>query len=137
MNTRTDSLELNHVKPNISPTDLASTLPTSQPSFTFYRHPTSRLLYFIFHSPDSAPVQARMKHTMAIPGLVNVHAEEQGVRVDQKLEIHDPADLVFDGAGDERIGKFRSVYLRNAFEGTESTYAGMQADKAFYEAVEI
>ena len=75
-----------------------------------------------------------MKHTMAIPGLINVHAKDADVHVDQKIEIHDPEDLVFE-AKDERIGKFRSVYLRNRFEGTESTYRTMEADKAFYEAV--
>jgi twinfilin-like protein len=76
-----------------------------------------------------------MKHTMAIPGLVNVHAADQDVHVDQKLEIHDPDDLVFE-AKDERVGKFRSVYLRNRFEGTESVYDGLEADRMFYENVE-
>lgn len=71
---------------------------------------------------------------MAIPGLINVHAEDQGIHIDQKIEIHDPDDLVFEGK-DERIGKFRSVYLRNAFEGTESTYERLEADKAFYDNV--
>jgi twinfilin-like protein len=75
-----------------------------------------------------------MKHTMAIPGLVNVHTQDQGMHVDQKIEIHDPEDLVFE-AKDERIGKFRSMYLRNRFEGTESTYDNMRTDKAFYDAV--
>jgi twinfilin-like protein len=116
------------------PEDVASTLPKDKPSFTFYRHPITNLLYFIFHSPDSASVQERMKHTMAIPGLVNVHAKDQGVHVDQKIEIHDPEDLVYE-AKDERIGKFRSMYLRNSFQGTESTYENLEADKAFYDAV--
>ena len=104
------------------------------PSFTFYRHPTTKLLYFIFHSPDSATVKQRMKHTMAIPGLVNVHAQDQGVHVDQKIEIHSPEDLVFE-TKDERIGKFRSMYLRNRFEGTESKYDNLKADEAFHNAI--
>ena len=71
---------------------------------------------------------------MAIPGLINVHAEDQGVHVDQKIEIHDPEDLVFQ-VKDGRVGKFRSVYLRNGFEGTESQYEGLEQDKRFYDAV--
>lgn len=130
----------------LSPTTLIAHLPTTYPTFTLYRHPATRLLYFIFHSPDSAPVQARMKHTMAIPGLINVHAEDMGVHVDQKVEIHEPDELMehFDvelvGANkgeqtkpDDRIGKYRSVYLRNRFEGTESQYSNLEADKKFYD----
>jgi uncharacterized protein (DUF2249 family) len=126
---------LNYLKERVVPDDVASTLPSDKPSFTFYRHPVTELVYFIFHSPDSASVQERMKHIMAIPGLVNVHAQDQGVHVDQKIEIHDPEDLIFE-AKDERIGKFKSVYLRNGFQGTTSTYTNLEADKAFYDAVE-
>jgi twinfilin-like protein len=130
----TETLGLNYIKHNILPEHVAATLSGDRPSFTFYRHPTTQLLYFIFHSPDNATVQERMKHTMAIPGLINVHAQDQDVHVDQKIEMHDPDDLVFE-AKDERIGKFRSVYLRNKFEGTESTYGNLEADKAFYDKV--
>jgi twinfilin-like protein len=75
-----------------------------------------------------------MKHTMAIPGLVNVHAEDRGVHVDQKIEIHEPEDLVFD-KGDQKLGRFRSVYLRGGWRGTESEYEGLERDKEFYDAV--
>jgi twinfilin-like protein len=115
------------------PEDVASCIPTTQPSFTFYHHPTNHLLYFIFHSPDSATVQARMKHTLAIPGLI-VHAQDVGVHVDQKIEIHEPTDLVFEEK-DARIGKFRSMFLQNGWKGTESVYKGMEADKQFLDAV--
>jgi twinfilin-like protein len=114
--------------------DVTATLSSDKPCFTFYRHSTTQLLYFVFHSPDSASVQERMKHTMAIPGLINVHAQGWGIHVDQKIEIHDPKDLVF-AAKDDRIGKFRSMYLRNGFEGTESRYENLEADKAFYDAI--
>ena len=75
-----------------------------------------------------------MKHTMAIPGLINVHAEDAGVHVDQKVEIHEPGELVFEGK-DERVGKFRSVYLRGRFEGTEAVYEGLEGDRKYYEGV--
>ncbi|KAL1796761.1 hypothetical protein ACET3X_005301 [Alternaria dauci] len=130
----TETLELNYIKNGLIPEHVAATLPDDKPSFTFYRHPETQLLYFIFHSPDNATVQERMKHTMAIPGLINVHSQDQNVHVDQKIEIHDPEDLVFE-AKDERVGKFRSVYLRNKFEGTESTYENLEADKIFYDEV--
>lgn len=75
-----------------------------------------------------------MKHTMAIPGLVNVHAEDCGLHVDQKIEIHEPEDLQFQ-EGDEKVGKFRSMYLRGEWQGTESRYEGQERDQAFYDAV--
>jgi twinfilin-like protein len=112
---------------------MSSLIPTTHPTFTFYRH-SNTCLYFIFHSPDSAPVQQRMKHTMAIPGLINIHAEECGVRVDYKIEIHDPEDLVFEER-DERVGRFRSMYLRGGWHGTESQYEALDKDKEFYDAV--
>ncbi|CAN9186611.1 unnamed protein product [Alternaria alternata] len=130
----TETLELSYIRNGIIPEHVAATLPNDRPSFTFYRHPDTQLLYFIFHSPDDATVQERMKHIMAIPGLINVHSHDRNVHVDQKIEIHDPDDLVF-GAKDERIGRFRSVYLRNKFEGTESTYDNLEADKTFYDKV--
>lgn len=76
-----------------------------------------------------------MKHTIAIPGLVHVHAQDLGVHVDQKIEIHDPADLAFE-AKDERMGRFRSVYLRNGYEGTESVYENLERDVRFYDDVQ-
>lgn len=75
-----------------------------------------------------------MKHTMAIPGLVNVHAEDCGLHVDQKIEIHEPEDLQFQ-EGDEKVGKFRSMYLRGEWQGTENRYEGQERDQAFYDAV--
>lgn len=118
---------------SIPPEQISSHLPMTYPTFTFYRHPNNRL-YFIFHSPDAATVQQRMKHTMAIPGLVNVHAEDCGVHVDQKIEIHEPEDLVFEES-DDKVGRFRSVYLRNGFQGTENQYEGLERDQQFYDAV--
>jgi twinfilin-like protein len=90
-------------------------------------------MYFIFHSPDTATVQQRMKHTMAIPGLL-VHAEDVGVHVDRKTEIHEPADLVFEQE-DDRAGRFRSMFNRKGFEGTEYVYANIEADRTFLDAL--
>lgn len=118
---------------SLSPELVMSHLPTTRPTFTFYHHPNT-LIYFIFHSPDSATVQQRMKHTMAIPGLVNVHAQDCGVHVAQKIEIHEPSELVFEER-DERLGKFRSMYLRGEWQGTESQYEALDKDKQFYDAV--
>jgi twinfilin-like protein len=127
-------LSLKLSQPHTQPGTVASLLPTIQPSFTLYHHPTNWMMYFIFHSPDTATVQQRMKHTMAIPGLL-VHAEDAGVRVDRKIEIHDPDDLVFEESKDERVGRFRSVYRREGFNGTELMYEGMARDKEFLDAL--
>ncbi|KAF2112518.1 hypothetical protein BDV96DRAFT_601926 [Lophiotrema nucula] len=125
------TLQLNFTSPNLPADQLASKLPKDHPTYNFYRHPTTSLIYFIYLSPDTAPVKSRMSSIMAIPGLVNIIAEsEEGVTVDRKIEIHDPEDLDLDGVvkegRDGRIGKFRSMYLRNGFEGTESVWEGME-----------
>jgi twinfilin-like protein len=73
-----------------------------------------------------------MKHTMAIPGLL-VHAEDVGMHVDLKIEIHEPDDLVFGEKKDERVGRFRSVYNREGFKGTELMYKKMEGDSEFLE----
>lgn len=122
-------LEIAPVQPEV----VSSHLPVTHPTFTFYRHPNMHL-YFIFHSPDLATVQQRMKHTIAIPGLVNIHAKDCGVRIDHKIEIHEPEDLTF-GERDEKIGKFRSMYLRGGWQGTESQYDRLQRDIKFYNDV--
>lgn len=75
-----------------------------------------------------------MKHTMAIPGLL-VHAEDVGIQIDQKIEIHDPEDLVFEEK-DERVGRFRSMYARKGvYNGTEMQYEGLERDKQFADNV--
>ncbi|KAL5408750.1 hypothetical protein PMIN04_011280 [Paraphaeosphaeria minitans] len=119
VNISTEILQLNVRANNLPSADVASRLPTDKPSFTFYRHSSSDCIYFVFCSPDSAHVKERMKHTMAIPGLINIIAKDNGVNVHQKLEIHVPEEMDFEPK-DERIGKFRSMYLRNRFAGTES-----------------
>lgn len=67
-----------------------------------------------------------MTNIMAIPGLVNIITKENGVNVDQKIEIHDVEDLEFEES-DKRIGRFRSLYLLNESKGTESRWEGMPA----------
>jgi twinfilin-like protein len=74
-----------------------------------------------------------MKHTMAIPGLI-VHAQDVGIHVDRNSEIHDPADLVFEQE-DARAGRFRSVFNRKGFAGTEYVYENLEADRAFLNAL--
>lgn len=77
-----------------------------------------------------------MKHTMAIPGLL-VHAQDAGILVNQKIEIHEPDELDFDAGKDRdpRVGRFRSMYRREGFSGTELMYEGMERDKEFLDAL--
>jgi twinfilin-like protein len=75
-----------------------------------------------------------MTHTLAIPGLL-VHAEDAGIQVDQKIEIQDPEDLMFEEK-DDRVGRFRSMYARKgAYKGTEMQYAGLERDRAWADNV--
>jgi twinfilin-like protein len=140
-NTLTLSLILS--KSNILPTDVSTHIPTTYPTYTFYHH-TSSGIYFIFHSPDTSPVKSRMTHTMGIPGLL-VHAEDVGVKVGSKVEIHEPEELSFvgedgveEGGGGrkgEKMGKYRSMYNRQGFMGTELMYEGLEGDKEFLDAL--
>ncbi|KAF2795092.1 hypothetical protein K505DRAFT_374155 [Melanomma pulvis-pyrius CBS 109.77] len=131
---QTGILKLNFYEVNISPETIEGKLPTDHPSLTFYRHLESHLTYFIFCSPDSAPVKECMTYVMAIPGLINIIAKECGINVDQKIEIHDREELEF-GERDKRIGKFRSMYLRNEFVGTESTWESMEASQKVLDSI--
>ena len=131
---RTENLKLNIGAKHVSPELVSERLPIDHPSFTFYRHPETRITYFIFCSPDSVPVKERMTHTLAIPGLVNLIAKEVGIEVDQKIEIHDRDELVFEEK-DKRIGKFRSMYLRNESVGTESIWENMEATQKILDSI--
>ena len=75
-----------------------------------------------------------MKSTMAIPGLVNVIARDEGVDVEQKVEIHEGGELELE-EGDGRVGRFRSVYLRGGRVGTESVWEGMEEYQRGLDAV--
>ncbi|KAH8719325.1 hypothetical protein GQ44DRAFT_751739 [Phaeosphaeriaceae sp. PMI808] len=117
LDLNSETLTLILSQSNLTPPQIPPLIPTTTPSFTFFTHPTLHQLFFIFHSPDVASVQARMKHTMAIPGLL-VHAEDAGVRIDRRIEVHDPTDVVFEEE-DRDAGKFRSLFARKGFVGTE------------------
>lgn len=75
-----------------------------------------------------------MKHTMAIPGLL-VHAEDVGVKVGRKMEIHEPEEAVFGEESEESVGKYRSMYRREGFVGTELGYEGLERDMVFLDAL--
>lgn len=75
-----------------------------------------------------------MTHTMAIAGLVNVIAKDNGVVIDQKVEIHEPEDLSF-GMEEKPAGKFRSMYLRDNIQGTESTWGNMEQDQKVLDSI--
>ncbi|KAF2714717.1 hypothetical protein K504DRAFT_486553 [Pleomassaria siparia CBS 279.74] len=131
-----EKLKLNFHDKGVAPSLVAERIPTAYPSFTFYRHSESHVTYFIFCSPDSVPVKERMTHTMAIPGLVNIIAKENGLEIDQKIEIHGADELEF-AERDQRIGRFRSMYLRNEFVGTESTWENMDAAQGILDSYQI
>ncbi|KAF2801338.1 uncharacterized protein BDZ99DRAFT_456438 [Mytilinidion resinicola] len=94
--TETITLGLSEI--HALPSELPSKV-SPQPSFTFYNHSESGSLIFIYCCPPDATVKARMTHTMAVPGLVNVIAREAGVEVTRKIEIDGPEDLTPDLLG--------------------------------------
>jgi twinfilin-like protein len=95
IHTQTEMLVLGFYKKAISCKKLAVNFPVEPPSLTFYRHLRSGLVYFVYCSPDSAPVKERMTYTMSIPELVNIIASDNGVVVDKKREITDGEELTF------------------------------------------
>ncbi|KAF2497324.1 hypothetical protein BU16DRAFT_525019 [Lophium mytilinum] len=94
----TETITLGLSETRVSPSELPSRI-SPQPSFTFYHHSDSGSLLFIYCCPPDATVKARMTHTMAVPGLVNVIAREAGVEVTRKIEIDGPEDLTPDRLG--------------------------------------
>lgn len=76
-----------------------------------------------------------------------MHAEDCGVDVDRRREIHDLGDLGLEmddgegdqaekGDGDEKIEvKYRSMFERKAFKGTELVYGNLESDRQILEGI--
>jgi twinfilin-like protein len=78
-----------------------------------------------------------MVHTLALPGLVNVHARDAGVRVDRRLEVHGAEEVGFEeeeGAGGKVSGRWRSLFLGEV-RGTEGWFEELEGDREFWNGV--
>jgi hypothetical protein len=78
-------------------------------------------------------------HTLALPGLGNVHAPDAGLRVDRRLEVHGAGEVLgFDQEREEEQGKvsgrWRSLFLTEG-RGTEAWYEGLEGDREFWDGV--
>ncbi|KAK9898000.1 actin depolymerizing protein [Cystobasidium minutum MCA 4210] len=74
--------------------DTASlTLPSNDPSYTFYKHATG--IVFIYCCPDTSPIRGRMIYSSNCQPIVQ-DAKQRGIEVVKKLETSTPSEITND-----------------------------------------
>ncbi|KAG9028193.1 Twinfilin-1 [Tulasnella sp. JGI-2019a] len=71
---------------------IASSLPTSEPSFAFYRWQEGKIV-FIYACPSSSKVKSRMMYSSSAAGVVTTAQNLLDFKVFKRLETSDPSDL--------------------------------------------
>ncbi|CAG8518048.1 2571_t:CDS:2 [Acaulospora colombiana] len=113
VNTRDESLVLKQSSRDVSPNQLASFIPSSEPTYTFYLWSRQRngedlnsismwhlstmtipnlVLVFIYCCPSGSPVKHRMVYSSGVVSVVNA-AKGMGVSVAKRSETSDPEDI--------------------------------------------
>ncbi|PVG02256.1 actin depolymerizing protein [Serendipita vermifera] len=98
VNTKDESLVLKQASRNVSPNQLASSIPSSEPTYTFYLWPHKRngedinSIIFIYCCPSGSPVKHRMVYSSGVVSVVNA-AKTMGVSVAKRSETSDPEDI--------------------------------------------
>jgi len=88
----TESLELNFSDPNVSPSELASRIPSGKPSYTFYRYPSTSTALFIYTCPPSSKIKERMVYASSSRSVQEI-ARLEGVEVAKRLEAGGPEEM--------------------------------------------
>ncbi|KAI1918281.1 hypothetical protein LOZ39_002433 [Ophidiomyces ophidiicola] len=88
----TETLTLVSIESNVTPGSLAGCIPSSKPQYTFYRHPNSSAVLFIYTCPSSSAIKERMLYASCRAGTLVV-AAAQGLNVSHKIEASDADDI--------------------------------------------
>lgn len=80
----TESINLAEKRSNVSPDELPGLISGSKPQFTFYRHPDSPALVFIYTCPSSSSIKERMLNASSRRSILHL-AESEGVKVTHKV----------------------------------------------------
>jgi twinfilin-like protein len=88
-------LQLNFSDPNVTPSDLASRIPSDKPSYTFYHYPSTSSVIFVYTCPPSSKVKERMVYSTSKRSVLEV-ARVEGVDVAKKIEVGGPEEVTAD-----------------------------------------
>jgi len=91
LDTASETLML-AAKKTIEVNDLASSLPSHEPSYAFYRWQDDKIV-FIYACPSASKIKIRMMYSSGKGAIVHTAQEFGGFKVFKKLETSDPSDL--------------------------------------------
>jgi hypothetical protein len=81
-----ESLQLNFSDPNVTPSNLASRIPSDKPSYTLYHYPSTSSVIFVYTFPPSSKVKEHMVYSTSKRSVLEV-ARVEGVDVAKKIEV--------------------------------------------------
>lgn len=84
---------------------LTSSIPSSNPAFTFFRLPESDKVVYIYTCPSSSPVKERMLYASSSRSIYNWATTEGGLNVVKKVEESEPSEIEVKELGEEEKPK--------------------------------
>ncbi|KPI39429.1 Twinfilin [Cyphellophora attinorum] len=116
---------LSHRDSGVQPTNLASSIPSDRPSYTFYRHPSApTTALFVYVCPGTSKVKERMVYASSRSGVLEA-AKSEGVEVSKRLEAGDPEEITAQRL-DEEVA---AAGGGNAESGTSTPRGGFSRPK--------
>ncbi|KAK2879523.1 hypothetical protein FQN49_000797 [Arthroderma sp. PD_2] len=100
IDVQTETLNLVGTESNVAPDSLSGFIPDSDPQYTFYRHPESSELIFIYTCPSGSSIKQRMLHASSRAGML-MWAARNGVSVNHKIEASSADEVTADRLKDE------------------------------------
>ncbi|KAF3483342.1 twinfilin A [Arthroderma uncinatum] len=100
IDVQTETLNLVGTESNVAPDSLSGFIPGSNPQYTFYRHPDSSELIFIYTCPSGSSIKQRMLHASSRAGML-MWAARNGVSVNHKIEASEADEITADRLKDE------------------------------------
>lgn len=116
-----ETLELQRSSAGITPDEFLGSIPTDRPSYTFYAHPGTSEVVFLYTCPGGSKVKERMLYASARSSVLHV-AQEQGVNVTKRLEQGDVGEI-----SEQRLSE--EVGIGGAKEETVATSRGFARPK--------
>ncbi|KAF2719465.1 actin monomer binding protein-like protein [Polychaeton citri CBS 116435] len=94
-----ETLLLDTSSKSVQPSDLATSIPSSEPRYSFYHHPTAGsadqpTILFIYTCPSGSKIKERMVYSTGKSWCRTVAERDAGVTVARSLEATEPSELI-------------------------------------------
>ncbi|KAI5286483.1 Twinfilin-1 [Ascosphaera acerosa] len=96
-----------------SPRDITALIPADTPQYTFYRHPGSGALLFIYTCPAASSIKARMVHASSRASVLKV-AARRGLNVTHRFEGSGPEEVTAEKI-EEEVNPPKAAPAKTAF----------------------